>query len=128
MATPVRHATPVILLAFGLDAIFVTVFAAIGRVSHAEAAFTGLATTAGPFLAALVAGWLVSLAWHAPRAIVRTGVPVWAVTVAGGMILRALSGQGVQVALVIVAASVLLIMLVGWRLVAALLVRRRSSD
>ena len=46
----------------------------------------------------------------------------------GGMILRALSGQGVQVAFVIVAASVLLLLLVGWRLVAALVARRRSAD
>ncbi|MFI8633649.1 DUF3054 domain-containing protein [Microbacterium sp. NPDC077663] len=128
MATPVRHPTAGILAAFGLDVVLVALFAAIGRASHSEAPFAGLATTAGPFLAALVAGWLVCLGWHAPRAILRTGVPVWAVTLVGGMILRTLSGQGVQVAFVIVAASVLLIMLVGWRVVAQLIARRRASD
>ncbi|MCM3697264.1 DUF3054 domain-containing protein [Microbacterium oleivorans] len=128
MATPVRHPTLGILGAFGLDAVLVVVFAAIGRASHSEAPFAGLATTAGPFLAALVTGWLLCLGWQAPRAILRTGFPVWAVTVAGGMILRALSGQGVQVAFVIVAASVLLLMLVGWRVVAALISRRRATD
>ena len=127
MAAPVAHAhTPGgILAAFALDVVLVTVFAAIGRASHTEAVFAGLATTAGPFLAALVIGWLVSLAWRSPRAIVRTGIPVWIVTVAGGMILRALSGQGVQVAFVIVATITLLVMLVGWRAIAALVGRRR---
>ncbi|MDT3315389.1 DUF3054 domain-containing protein [Microbacterium sp. KSW4-11] len=130
MTVPVRdrRSTAGILVALGLDVLLVTVFAAIGRASHSEAPFAGLATTAGPFVAALVAGWLVALAWRAPLAVVRTGIPVWAVTVVGGMILRALSGQGVQVAFVIVAASVLLLLLVGWRLVAALVARRRSAD
>lgn len=127
MAAHARHTntTGGILAAFGIDVVLVTVFAAIGRASHTEAMFAGLATTAGPFLAALVIGWLVSLAWRAPRAVVRTGIPVWVVTVVGGMLLRALSGQGVQVAFVIVATIVLLVLLVGWRAIAALIARRR---
>lgn len=127
MAAHARHTntTGAILAAFGIDVVLVTVFAAIGRASHTEAVFAGLATTAGPFLAALVVGWLVSLAWRAPRAVVRTGIPVWVVTVVGGMLLRALSGQGVQVAFVIVATIVLLVLLVGWRAIAALIARRR---
>lgn len=128
MASPDRSAPPTgqILAAFGIDVVLVVIFAAIGRASHDEAPIAGLATTAGPFVAALVLGWLLSLAWRTPRAVVRTGIPVWIVTVAGGMILRAVTGQGVQVAFVIVAASVLLLMLVGWRVVAALVARRRS--
>ncbi len=111
---------------FGIDVVLVVIFAAIGRASHDEAPIAGLATTAGPFVAALALGWLLSLAWRAPWAVVRTGIPVWIVTVAAGMTLRAVTGQGVQVAFVIVAASVLLLMLVGWRAVAALIVRRRA--
>jgi len=128
MASPERTAptTGRILAAFGIDVALVVIFAAIGRASHDEAPIAGLATTAGPFVAALVVGWIASLAWRAPRAVVRTGVPVWIVTVAGGMVLRAVTGQGVQLAFVIVAASVLLLMLVGWRLVAALIARRRA--
>ena len=109
-----------------LDAAFVVVFAAIGRASHAEDVLGGLAVTAWPFLVALVAGWAVTLAWRAPAAPLRTGLPVWALTVVGGMLLRAASGQGVQVAFVIVASLVVGLFLIGWRAV-ALLVRRARS-
>lgn len=109
-----------------LDAAFVVVFAAIGRASHAEDVLGGLAVTAWPFLVALAAGWAVALAWRAPAAPLRTGIPVWALTVVGGMLLRAVSGQGVQVAFVIVASLVLGLFLIGWRAV-ALLVRRARS-
>ncbi|MFJ6678772.1 DUF3054 domain-containing protein [Microbacterium sp. NPDC091382] len=128
MASPDRtaHTTGQILAAFGIDVVLVVVFAAVGRASHDEAPISGLATTAGPFAAALVVGWIVSLAWRSPQAVVRTGIPVWIVTVAGGMILRAVTGQGVQVAFVIVAASVLLLMIVGWRVAATLVARRRA--
>ncbi|PZU33489.1 MAG: DUF3054 domain-containing protein [Microbacterium sp.] len=109
-----------------LDAAFVVVFAAIGRASHAEDVLGGLAVTAWPFLVALAAGWAVTLAWRAPAAPLRTGLPVWALTVVGGMLLRAASGQGVQVAFVIVASLVVGLFLIGWRAV-ALLVRRARS-
>lgn len=108
-----------------LDAALVVVFAAIGRASHHEDVLSGLWITAWPFLAGLAIGWAVSLAWRAPLAPVRTGLPVWALTVTAGMVLRAVSGQGVQVAFVIVAAVVLAVFLVGWRGIARLVVRRR---
>lgn len=111
--------------AFVIDVALVVVFAAIGRASHAESILAGLWITSWPFLAALVAGWTLSLAWRSPLAVIRTGLPVWLVTVVGGMLLRAVAGQGVQIAFVIVAASVLLLFLVGWRGLVALL-RRRS--
>ena len=50
---------------------------------------------------------------------------LWAVTVVGGMLLRAVTGQGVVPAFVIVASIVLFLFLVGWRLIAALVRRRR---
>jgi hypothetical protein len=112
------------VVALAIDAALVVVFAAIGRASHAED-LAGLATTAWPFLLALLIGWAASRAWRDPRAPLRTGLPVWIVTVSGGMLLRAVSGQGVQVAFIVVAASVLLILLVGWRLVGALIPRIR---
>jgi hypothetical protein len=116
-------------LAFIADVVLVVVFAAIGRASHDEAVFgaggLGLLETSWPFLVALVAGWLVTLAWRHPLAPVRTGLGVWLVTVAGGMLLRALTGQGVVVAFVIVASVSLLVLLLGWRVVATLVVRAR---
>jgi hypothetical protein len=108
-----------------LDVVLVTAFAAIGRASHAEDLVAGLWQTAWPFLAALVVGWVVTLAWRAPTAPVRSGVGIWAVTLIGGMLLRAVSSQGTALAFVIVAAIVLLAFLVGWRLIAAVMGRRR---
>lgn len=112
-----------IALAFGLDAVLVVVFAALGRASHDSAVFAGLWGTAWPFLAGLVAGWLVTLGWRRPAAPVLTGLGVWIVTVVGGMLLRAASGQGTAVPFIIVAMLTLLVLLVGWR-VAAVVVRR----
>ncbi|MFV0319368.1 MAG: DUF3054 domain-containing protein [Microbacterium sp.] len=120
---PAYPAKPLIV-SFLLDAVLVVVFAAIGRASHGEDILFGLWDTSWTFLLALVVGWAVTFAWRAPTALLRTGVPVWAITVAGGMLLRALSGQGVQVAFVVIAALVLLLFLVGWRLIAAVITRR----
>ena len=55
----------------------------------------------------------------------RTGLGVWAVTVAGGMLLRAASGQGIAIAFIVVAAVTLLVALVGWRVIAAVVRRTR---
>lgn len=116
-----------IALAFGLDVVLVVVFAIIGRASHAEhLTVEGVWQTAWPFLVGLVAGWLITMAWRAPLAPVRTGLGVWAVTLGGGMLLRGVAGQGTAVAFIIVAAIVLLLFLVGWRGIAAL-VRRRAA-
>lgn len=121
-------------LALVVDAGLVLVFAAIGRATHdgdvLGPAGSGLATTAWPFVTGLLVGWAVSLAWRRPLAPLRTGLPVWAITILAGMALRALSGQGVAVAFVIVAAVTLLIFLVGWRAITALVIRfrlRRSA-
>jgi hypothetical protein len=113
------------------DAALVLLFAAIGRATHEGDAFgplgTGLATTAWPFLVALLAGWLITRAWRRPVAVLRTGLPVWAVTVVLGMALRALSGQGIAVAFVIVATITLALFLLGWRGVAHLTARPRRA-
>lgn len=115
------------LAAFVVDAVLVVLFAATGRLSHSENILAGLWTTAWPFLLALAVGWLVARAWRAPLAWLRTGLPVWAVTLVGGMVLRALNGQGVAVSFVIVAAIVLFVLLVGWRALAGLVARRRAA-
>jgi hypothetical protein len=119
------------VLALLLDVVLVVVFAAIGRATHDGDILgpggSGLATTAWPFLAGLLLGWVVTLGWRRPAAPLRTGLPVWAVTLIGGMLLRALSGQGVAVAFVVVAGITLLLFLVGWRAIAALVARVRIS-
>jgi len=126
---PPRSAAPTSASVWGalaVDAVLVVAFAATGRASHDEAVLTGLWTTAWPFLAALAAGWALSRAWRAPAAPVRTGIPLWLIAVAGGMVLRALAGQGVSPPFVVVATLVLGVALVGWRLIAAGFARRAS--
>lgn len=113
-----------------LDAVFVLVFAVIGRASHDEDA-AGFLLTAWPFLAALVVGHLVAaLLPTRPRRpwSAAWGAVVWVVTVIGGMLLRVASGATAQVAFIVVATLVLGVFLVGWRLVAALVRRRRATD
>ncbi|MEV7692030.1 DUF3054 domain-containing protein [Microbacterium sp. NPDC089189] len=126
-----RRRRPVpIIVAFVVDALLVVGFAATGRASHDSDVLAGLWTTAWPFLAALVAGWLVSRAWRAPAAPWRTGIPVWAVTFAGGMLLRALVGQGTAFAFILVAGGTLAFVLIGWRALVALVryaVARRQA-
>ncbi len=112
--------------ALAVDAVLVVAFAAAGRASHHGDILLGLWTTAWPFLAALAVGWVATLAWRRPLAPGRTGIPLWIVTVAGGMILRALSGHGTAVPFVLVAAGTLALLLIGWRLVALLARRVRT--
>ncbi|MEN2741137.1 DUF3054 domain-containing protein [Microbacterium sp. X-17] len=117
--SPAKTRPGVIVLALVVDIVLVVAFAAIGRASHAEGVLgpggSGLAITAWPFLVGLIVGWVVTLGWRHPVAPLRTGLGVWAATVVVGMLLRAVSGQGVAVAFVIVAAITLLVFLVGWR-------------
>jgi len=115
------------LVAFVIDAAFVTLFVLIGRRSHGEAnSAVGILDTLWPFLVGLLAGWLVTGAWRRPLAIVWPGVPIWLMTVAVGMLIRTSAGQGVQPSFIAVAAVVLGVFLVGWRLVALPFARRRS--
>ncbi|MCB1298323.1 MAG: DUF3054 domain-containing protein [Microthrixaceae bacterium] len=119
-------------LAFALDLVLVIAFAALGRASHQEAVLgaggLGLVETAWPFAVALAVAWLVTLAFRKPLAPVRTGLPVWVITVAGGMLLRAVSGQGTAIAFIIVASVTLLLFLVGWRVIATLIARARAAS
>ncbi|MBA9007506.1 MULTISPECIES: DUF3054 domain-containing protein [Thermomonospora] len=111
-----------------LDVVGVVVFVAIGRASHDESGtLAGIASTAWPFLVGLAAGWAVVRAWRRPQALFPAGAGVWAVTVAGGMALRAVSGQGTALAFVIVATLFLALVLLGWRLVARLVVRPAAA-
>jgi hypothetical protein len=111
-------------LAVLADVCCVLVFVAIGRASHDEAAsLAGFAGTAWPFLGGLGIGWVVWRVWRRPEAPVPAGVGVWATTVAVGMALRAVSGQGTAVAFLIVASVFLGLALVGWRLIRAVAVR-----
>jgi hypothetical protein len=108
-------------LAVLLDCCCVLAFVIIGRASHAKGeSLSGIASTAWPFLAGLACGWLGTRAWRRPLALVPAGVGAWLGTVAVGMVLRVVSGQGTAVAFVGVALAFIGLFLLGWRVVARL--------
>jgi hypothetical protein len=111
--------------AAGIDVCCVIVFVAIGRASHHHGeSVGGLASTAWPFLAGLGAGLLVTRAWRRPAAIVPAGLGAWLGTVAVGMLLRVVAGQGTALAFIGVALAFLGLFLLGWRAAAAALAPR----
>jgi FtsH-binding integral membrane protein len=104
-------------LAVVLDICCVLVFVIIGRASHTKGeTLGGIASTSWPFLCGLAAGWFVSRAWRRPFALRPAGVIVWLATVALGMVLRVVSGQGTAAAFIVVALAFLGLFLLGWRL------------
>lgn len=116
---PARFPTRVVLTAV-IDVVVVAVFTLVGRATHAEPLDPGAWWhTAWPFLAGLTLGWGAVLAatrdWPTRLA---QGVPVWIATLLGGMVLRALTGQGTATPFVLVASIFLAVTLIGWRVVA----------
>lgn len=102
--------------ALAADLLAVLVFAAIGRRSHAEGLTAlGVAVTAWPFAAGTFIGWAGFRGWRAPTSVLTTGVPVWLATVAVGMLLRRVTGEGTAASFVVVATVVLAVLLLGWR-------------
>jgi peptidoglycan/LPS O-acetylase OafA/YrhL len=114
------------LVALVTDAVCVLVFCTVGRRSHAEGlTLAGIAETAWPFLTGAAAGWLLARGWRRPVAVVPTGVVVWVCTIAVGMLLRKATSQGVSASFVVVASLVTALLLLGWRVAAALMMTRR---
>ena len=112
-------------LAVLADICCVLVFVVVGRANHhAGETLAGVTSTAWPFLAGLAVGEVATRAWRRPLALVPTGVGVWAGTVAGGQVLRVISGQGTAVAFIVVSVLFLGLFLLGWRLVAQLAAQR----
>lgn len=111
-----------------LDLVLVVAFAALGRSSHAEALdVAGLSRTALPFVAGALLAWITLIMRRADGTTLRAGAFVWAITLIGGMVFRVLIGDTIAVAFVIVAAITLAVFLVGWRLIAWLVTRRRGA-
>lgn len=109
------------------DVVLILVFAAIGRDAHQRGdVVTGVFLTAWPFLAGAAIAWLAGRAWQRPLSMA-TGVVIWLCAVAGGMILRAVTGQSVVVAFVVVALVSLGLFLVGYRALLALVRRLKKS-
>lgn len=114
-----------------IDLVLTAVFCIIGRLSHAEGVFSdlpGLLHTTWPFVAALAAAHIVLLIARTRADRIPAGLIIWAVTVIGGLALRALSGQGTALPFMIVATLVLALFLVGWRAVLAVVQRVRGRS
>ncbi|MBB6400447.1 FtsH-binding integral membrane protein [Actinomadura coerulea] len=110
-----------------VDVLCVLVFVGIGRASHEEAASVGgFLSTAWPFLVGLGVGWGLLRAWRRPEEVFPAGVGIWVSTVAVGMVLRVVSGQGTALAFVVVATVFLGAALLGWRLVARVAAARKA--
>ena len=122
---PYRNSSfALVSFAAGLDAALLLLFVVIGRASHGEGLW-GVLDTWWPFLTGLVVAWLVLMARRTPVRILWTGVGVWLITVVVGLLLRIVSGQGVQLSFVIVTFLVLGVFLLGWRAIALLVQRQR---
>lgn len=120
-------ATTRLAVAAGIDTAVVVAFVAIGRNNHDEdPGIAGLFATAAPFLIGLVVGWAVARAWNRPLAL-RTGVIVWLVTVAVGMLVRRVLGDGTALSFVIVATLFLGATIVGWRAIRAGIAARNRN-
>ena len=100
------------------DFCCVLLFVVIGRANHhAGGAVAGLWDTFWPFAVGAAAGMAVTRFWRRPTALIPTGVGVWLGTVAVGMALRVLAGQGTAFAFILVALAFLGLFQLGWRLV-----------
>lgn len=121
--SPVRAAVS----AAALDFLLIIIFVLLGLRSHQEDdGVLSILSVAWPFLAGAAIGWVATLAWRAPAALMWTGPLIWLSTVVIGLPLRGLAGGGLEVSFIIVTAVVLAAFLIGWRALALLVARLRS--
>ncbi len=113
-------ASVTVAAAAAADVVLILLFAAVGRDAHHRGdVVAGVLLTAWPFLAGAAAAWLAGRLWRDPLSVRRAAPAVWLGSVAGGMVLRALTNQTVVLPFVIVALLSLGLLLVGYRLLFA---------
>lgn len=109
-----------------VDLVTLLIFVAIGRSTHDHGVQVfGVLSTLWPFAVGLAAGWLVIISRSEKGVSLRDGIIVCLVTVSGGMILRVVAGQGTAVAFILVALGFLGALMLGWRILVAVIVQRR---
>jgi hypothetical protein len=101
-----------------IDILVVLLFVGIGRANHHHAdSISGMVSTTWPFATGLAVGWLIVLVRRQNGVSLGAGVEVWLATVALGMILRVIAGQGTAFAFIIVALVFIGALMLGLRLV-----------
>jgi hypothetical protein len=99
-----------------MDLAAVLLFVEIGRAVHDHGlSVAGSASTAWPFVSGLTVGRLALIARRRAETSFKGGLTVWSLTVAIGMALRVVSGQGIAGAFVLVALGFLGATMLGWR-------------
>lgn len=125
---PFRRTTTAGALAAAIDMVAIVLFVAIGRRSHHHAdTVSGLISTLWPFAVGLGAGWVTVASTRHRLWPPLSGALVCAVTVAVGMVVRVLAGQGTAAAFVGVALGFLGAVMVGGRLAVGALHRPDAS-
>lgn len=121
------HPSRIPALAFAADVVVVVVFAAVGRINHAEAgSLTGLLGTALPFLVGAAVAWATP--WvRAEPVTVRAGLVVLVLTAGIGFLLRWGFLGRLPLSFAIVAVLALAVLLLGWRGISAVVARLRSA-
>jgi len=100
-----------------IDILVVLLFVGIGRSNHHHAdSLSGMVSTTWPFAVGLAIGWLIVLVRRQNGVSLGAGVEVWLATVALGMILRVIAGQGTAFAFIVVALVFLGALMLGLRL------------
>ncbi|MEV1291750.1 DUF3054 domain-containing protein [Pseudonocardia sp. NPDC049635] len=120
------HPSRIPALALAADLVAVVVFAAVGRISHAEAdSLVGLAGTALPFLIGAAAAWATPWVRSSPTSL-RAGFVVLALSVGIGFVLRLGFLGRLPLSFAVVAVVALAVLLLGWRVLAGVVARLRG--
>ena len=121
----------VVAAAIVVDIVAIIAFATAGRITHGEIATPGaVLETAWPFLIGLAAGWFTVLRALDSADVTKlfpAGVAVWAWTMVGGIVLRVLTATAIPWPFVLTAAIITAALLLGWRLIARIIIRLRGG-
>jgi hypothetical protein len=117
-----------VVAGFSLDVLVVLAFVTLSRLSHDQSlAPDGVFGTAWPFLVGLVIGWLCTFSWRTTLSLY-AALGVFGCTLLLGIGFRDITYTGAQPSFVAMATSVLAVLLMGWRLIVFLEIRRRELD
>lgn len=116
------------LLAFVSDVALVVVFTYALRLSHDQPVDpAAIADNTWPYLIGLAGGWLITRSWRRTLTL-GSSLGVWFCTVLGGLGIRYALNPHVRLSSVIVTVFVLGFFLIGWRLIAFLMVHSKREQ